>query len=643
MSVNARAALSAAAVLALVSGTNVSADSTVPIFYCFQTPGPGLPAFGINAQYIHEVRVNMHDSMDIGRTGAEAADAACDEILSRELDPSAEIWILLFGFGYGNHPTSGYANTLPIAYHPADGLTGDWALAGITKDLFTPWTDGALYHAETWINDFITQYEYRQGLVSYPDVLPLPTRMHFDTETVMHCDESELIFNWMMNEEDRWSTEYIRGTGQTLEDLYIGADSPTVGTQAWLEFYVQTCYQSMEGIFYDAIYSTIGSEWPNCKCSNYAFSMMVDGETTLSEGDRFVRQNPDPCDSDIRTVWSTGAQIQAPCLYNTSQAYANSHTGGDLGLAVLYHTRWLLDICIRSVGSGGPSTIEPWITLPYTNPEICQTEYAFCERTVRDQLAILRAKAIERAIVWNGDDNPDISWTLFHKAVQWVWGADIKSSGGYTVTTGTPETSPSLPLHYANNDPLIITSDGTSKTTVVEVNFESEFDSSTAEHLEINIETWRNDCTGCNQSTSVLATVEIWDRVNSQWDPVGSSFPVPHFYPTIKTVIDTDPEDHIDTDGDISIRVTHTLVGTGTSFKTKLDLVQVIRSEEGDGCPEPEPLTASFGRIAMGDVSAFAAAFTSDDLSADFTGDGEIDTADFTHFMFESAPGAGLR
>lgn len=544
------------------------AQTTVPIIWAFQEP---LGTAASDARITRMVRVYANQS---------GSDAAIDAAAGAALAPSGKVCILIQN--YGNE--AGYCN---LSYHASDKVAGPIYNGGTDVSAWTLWTSYGRSEASAWMDDFIDEYKNQSGAT--------PNRFHFDSEgqLVGCCNKAFLEVFDEMQMDGRWSGERLPGFGDTLDSIYAVASqwenplaSPAtlpynsgyhmgdagVGydNKPFSRWYIGVGLQTLDAAMNEAAYSPIKTQWPSCKTSNYESSCSFDGVSG-----RYY-QNPWGTSGTLfipGLKWEGSADFQSPYFYNVSADY---HSGTESVWDTSMRINLMnLEAMIDSGTGGNSDDIVPWV--PVVNQKITTdgTAHNVSELDVRRLLALLRSRDIGEFIAFNNDPggsspdtdcSDDLSWTLFAKVVDGVWGATVS---GASVVQGSTGQSPQAPITLALGDPLNVTAamvGASDYRATIEVTYTSDFDTAPCKLAAILEGT-------ASGGASVTAAIEFYNYSTLSWDSAGTDPGFQGVPNQMWRVISA--TNHIDSASghEIKARVKYT---STASFTVAADCLQVI-------------------------------------------------------------------
>jgi hypothetical protein len=225
-------------------------------------------------------------------------------------------------------------------------------------------------------------------------------------------------------------------------------------------WYSRLVYQSLEGALEIAAYTPIHNIWPNCLCSNYKTSADTDGEPAALDADwhagtvvpshtlkshsrgmqedsydvavsagRFGNFPGGPGQNDLTwffPFWHASSDLYSPNFYPMQapgflgNRWTSLHAyPGTSNVCTwewpysLAHQRFAIDSILHSWGeapSERAARLCPWISPPYLtwgeNDISDSGGYMLKQRDTRDQLALLRARAVPEMILWMPNYTP---------------------------------------------------------------------------------------------------------------------------------------------------------------------------------------------------------------------------------------------
>jgi len=371
-----------------------------------------------------------------GETGTSLAQRLADEIRSRKLT-SDRVGVLIFGYG---------RFTPPLAYDAGDAVTLDSSIAGLANG--TPWLASGLPKARAWTDAFIAEYRRLQLRTG----LPSPARFHMDCELRLPklCyqwpDASGLHDCWdtpplqvfdALVADARWSTERIPFavsggvTWRTLREIHELGGAPAWNSalprsaevnRVWSRWFDAMQRSVMEGALDQALYGPVREAWPDCRSSEFAQSLRVDGALQADGTRRTYRDFEWWLNGWMDSAWCGAADLQTPAMYVCGTSFTSSDA--DWIDANLRIDRANLDACLHSFGGADPSTVTPWVMLPGAKLPIDETREREIDADVLDErVAMMRWRGLSEFQVWPGASAQD--WTRLARGVDAVWSAEI--------------------------------------------------------------------------------------------------------------------------------------------------------------------------------------------------------------------------
>ena len=152
------------------------ADQPNPVFWTWKTPA----GYAACNNHIKEmIRFPVVTGSGTHLTGADLAEAVCDEIDAREMTSTDDVCILLQKYGMGDaDPTATSKHTHAVALFaqwcdslPADAIQNSLPTTSCISGSsnldgqpfwMTPWTTYGINEAYNWMFDFLEEYKYRQ-------------------------------------------------------------------------------------------------------------------------------------------------------------------------------------------------------------------------------------------------------------------------------------------------------------------------------------------------------------------------------------------------------------------------------------------------------------------------------------------------
>lgn len=372
-----------------------------------------------------------------GESGTSMAQRLVTEIRRLQLG-AGEIGVILHHYG---------RSVPPLAYDPADAAVVPSGIAALASG--TPWMSNGLPKAKAWTDAFIAEYRRLQIELGVPS----PHRFHMDSELRLPklCYQSAggagLDDCWGIPPlqlfdaialDARWSIERVpvsEPSGvvwRTLKELHDAAGAPAwdstqprsaVVNQSWSRWFDGMQRSVMEGAFETALYGPVRNAWPDCKSSEFAQSLRVDGQVEPGGGLRVFRDFEWWLNGWMESAWHGAGDLQTPTLYAFGTTFMVP--GSDWVDANIRLDRGNLDACLHSYGGADPSTITPWIMLPGVQLPIGPMTWREADASMlQERMSMLRWRGIGEFQTW-GIGTTASAWTGLVRAVDAVWSSMI--------------------------------------------------------------------------------------------------------------------------------------------------------------------------------------------------------------------------
>jgi hypothetical protein len=247
--------------------------------------------------------------------------------------------------------------------------------------------------------------------------------------------------------DPRWDSELIpvsEPSGiawRTLKQLHDAAGAPGWDStqrrgadvnRGWSRWFDSMQRSVMEGAFEIALYGPVRNAWPDCKSSEFAQSMRVDGQAEPGGGVRVFRDFEWWLQGWMDSAWFGAGDLQTPTLYAFGMSFMAS--GSDWVDANIRLDRANLDACLHSFGGADPATITPWIMLPGVPLFVDPVQLREADASMlQERLAMMRWRGIGEFQTWGISTSASV-WTGLARGIESVWSAAIEE---VTLVRGT--------------------------------------------------------------------------------------------------------------------------------------------------------------------------------------------------------------
>ncbi len=368
-----------------------------------------------------------------GESGTSMASRLVSEIRRLQLGDH-QIGVILHHYG---------RSVPPMAYDPADAVAVPSPIASLATG--TPWVSAGLPKARAWTEAFIAEYQRLQVQFG----VAAPHRFHMDSELRLPklCYQGAggtgledcwgtppmQLFDAIVT-DPRWDSESIPVSGpsgivwRTLKQLHDAAGAPGWDStqrrgadvnRGWSRWFDSMQRSVMEGAFEIAFYGPVRSAWPDCKSSEFAQSLRIDGQAEPGGGVRVFRDFEWWLEGWMETAWHGAGDLQTPTLYAFGTSFMAS--GSEWVDANIRLDRANLDACLHSFGGADPATITPWIMLPGVQLFVDPVRMREADASMlQERLAMMRWRGIGEFQAWGISTSASV-WTGMARGIESVW------------------------------------------------------------------------------------------------------------------------------------------------------------------------------------------------------------------------------